>query len=1445
MSQGPSGAAEYVELLTVGTPDCNNSCMDLRGWIIDDNNGTFESGTGTGIAPGAMRFDPNNNFWECVPYGTLIVIYNQSDRNSAIPPDDASLSDGNCLLILPGNSPLLQGHSSQPVANGAMTYATTGWGTASWTNISMSNGQDSFQTIDPSNTTSPAHSVSWGSNNNNTIIYFSGSASGDVMYFNNSISDDPSVQGNYTLGSASTDQTPGAANNADNGAFINSLNNNCSPFSSVISDAGTNGTVDICASGTPLNLFDELGATPETGGTWAGPSTLTNGDLGTFDPSSMNAGTYTYTVGTAPCDSSATVTVTFTTAPNPGTNGTLDACVGTGTADLFDYLNGSPDNTGSWSGPSATSGGNLGTIDLSSASAGTYTYTVGTAPCDASAEVVLTFTTNGDPGANSSVTVCISDPTLNLFDELGGSPDAGGTWSGPSAVTNGDQGTLDPSTSLSGTYEYTITGTGVCPDVSAEVVVDIEPVPQIDPLADVIVCSGYALPTITGSNLSGNETYYDGPNASGNSYSVGQVINTDMTLYAYDEHSTLGCSDEVSFTITIDGPTIDLGNDTTFCDGSSITLDAGAGFDSYLWQDGSTNQTFTASSSGTYFVEASNLSQNLVVNGDFEQGDNFFSSQYTYGTGGAWGLLSNPSTYAVDTSPNNVHNNFMPCTDHSGTGNAMIVNGSDVANTSVWCQTIQVTPNTDYSFAAWVSSVENTTNVAQLQFSINGSPLGAIFSPTTTGCDWNQFSETWNSGAQTSIDICIVNQNTSQGGNDFMLDDIYFAEQCIAYDTIEITVEPLPNAGIDNQVNLCNGAGNTNLFDAIGGTPDTGGVWEGPSSLTGADLGTFNTQSNAAGQYEYIVEGVTCPNDTSIVEVIIGAGANGGTDSTIILCYDGAPVDLFVNLGGTPDVGGSWSPQTASGNNMFDPAVDQPEDFVYTVSGFGGCPDSSATVTVVVSPDAGSNNTITLCSTADIEEFFSYLGADADSLGTWSGPSALGAGYLGEFDPGSMQGGTYNYSFPAIGNCPAVSSAIDVTIENQANPGLSNSITLCESDASIDLFDELGSSAEPGGVWNPLPMSGNAIFDPAVDAGGDYRYVVSGGVVCPDTFAIVTVTVSPDVYPVIDPVSDLCVNGVAEILTATPQGGSWSSNCGTCLDANQNFSPATSGVGIFEVYYELTTQCGQSDTLEITVNDIPSLSILVSDTLRCSPFSFDFSDDNAQAGNTYNWMLDGTSISTNTSGTAVISNNGCQELSVEVTDAGGCSSITTYPTLICAEPYPTAYFEYLPETPTTYDYLVDVTNLSSDANAYEWTMNGVPFGSDEDLSIDFGGYEPAGYYLCLTATNYLGCADTYCDTIHFEDEFSLFVPNTFTPNGNGQNETFGAVYSGEHPEDVSFYIFDRWGELIFEASDLNTYWDGTHFGQPVKQDAYVWKIKYKLPGSPERYTKIGHVSLIR
>lgn len=284
-----------------------------------------------------------------------------------------------------------------------------------------------------------------------------------------------------------------------------------------------------------------------------------------------------------------------------------------------------------------------------------------------------------------------------------------------------------------------------------------------------------------------------------------------------------------------------LGNDTTLCAGSSITLNAGAGYQSYSWSTGSTAQSINVSVADTYGCTVTDFgtSGELVTNGNFSAGATGFTSDYVPGTGGTYGLLSNAGTYAVSTSPQLTHVNFASFGDHTtGFGSMLVVNGAQFPGQNIWCETVTVTPNTDYAFSAWLATAVSESP-AQLVFTINGATIGdPLLAPFGTG-QWVNFYSIWNSGASTSATICISNQNSQDSGNDFALDDISFAPFCTYTDEIVVTIQDFPEPDLGMDLEQC--AGTTVTLDA---------TWPGAEGYAWQDGGTTaSLNTSASGTY--------------------------------------------------------------------------------------------------------------------------------------------------------------------------------------------------------------------------------------------------------------------------------------------------------------------------------------------------------------------------------------------------------------------------------------------------------------------------------------------------------------------------------------------------------------------------------------------------------------------
>lgn len=167
----------------------------------------------------------------------------------------------------------------------------------------------------------------------------------------------------------------------------------------------------------------------------------------------------------------------------------------------------------------------------------------------------------------------------------------------------------------------------------------------------------------------------------------------------------------------------------------------------------------------------------------------------------------------------------------------------------------------------------------------------------------------------------------------------------------------------------------------------------------------------------------------------------------------------------------------------------------------------------------------------------------------------------------------------------------------------------------------------------------------------------------------------------------------------------------------------------------------------------------------------------------------------------------------------------------------------------TIDTHVDFENLSSNANSYLWNFgDGSSNSSVVNPSHQFPDVESQKYIVTLVAYNALGCPDTIRKVIEVTEELIFYVPNTFTPDDDEFNQGFKPIFtSGYDPSDYGLYIFNRWGELIFESHNAEIGWDGTYAskGAICQDGTYTWKIEFKTKKNDERKMKVGHVNIIR
>lgn len=277
--------------------------------------------------------------------------------------------------------------------------------------------------------------------------------------------------------------------------------------------------------------------------------------------------------------------------------------------------------------------------------------------------------------------------------------------------------------------------------------------------------------------------------------------------------------------------------------------------------------------------------------------------------------------------------------------------------------------------------------------------------------------------------------------------------------------------------------------------------------------------------------------------------------------------------------------------------------------------------------------------------------------------------------------------------------------------------------------------------------------------------------------------------------------------------------------------------------------CTNTDEIKITVEPSISASILPFDSLLCKGESIEFSYELLN-GNPVSclWEFgDGANSSDCQSTSYTYASDGCFDVTLTLTNAGGCSSNYVISDAVCVLEGPTAAFDMNTSTITSFDNTVHFTNLSQNASNYTWDFGDNSFSSsEENPHHSYINQDQDAFEVTLIASDENDCIDSTSKIITFNKELLYYIPNAFTPDGLNGNNTFQAVLeSTDDLEEYSFIIFNRWGNVVFETTDETVAWDGTFQGKAAPEGVYVWKISYRLIDTVTNRKDSGHVTLLR
>jgi gliding motility-associated-like protein len=376
--------------------------------------------------------------------------------------------------------------------------------------------------------------------------------------------------------------------------------------------------------------------------------------------------------------------------------------------------------------------------------------------------------------------------------------------------------------------------------------------------------------------------------------------------------------------------------------------------------------------------------------------------------------------------------------------------------------------------------------------------------------------------------------------------------------------------------------------------------------------------------------------------------------------------------------------------------------------------------------------------------------------------------------------------------------------------------------------------------WNTTPVQTTQTATNL--CAGNYTVTVTDANGCTQTQPIVVTQPAALAVTTTSPIV-ICA-GKCTTLSANANGGTpgYSYNWvpGPIVGNNQQVCPVATTT--YTLALTDANGCARIDSVVVTVNPLPVIAF-VADTLQgCAPLCVNFTN-NTPNTQTITWEYgDNTS---NGNGVHCY-NTGTYNVSAIVVGTNGCSDTLTINAYIQAFPSPVAGFTSPLMTVSMLDPSFCFQDQSSGASIWQYNFNDPLNPTNSNLQNPCHTYSDTGFY-CVdqVVTNSNGCRDSTQLCIEVLPEpGDIYVPNTFTPNGNGLNEIFMPVGFNISNEGYHFMVFDRWGMLIYETHTWGDGWDGTLKGNKCQIDTYVWKVDARdIEGT--KFQLIGHVNLIR
>ena len=573
------------------------------------------------------------------------------------------------------------------------------------------------------------------------------------------------------------------------------------------------------------------------------------------------------------------------------------------------------------------------------------------------------------------------------------------------------------------------------------------------------------------------------------------------------------------------------------------------------------------------------------------------------------------------------------------------------------------------------------------------------------------------------------------------------------------------------------------------------------NTACGASDGGFDFEITTTGNYSYIVSG----NNAGVVDESTNFDGPG-TVSVSSLAADIYSVEITDNSSGCV-------------NTLSDIQVqNDPPDFTITnvVPTDADCDVSTGSINVTLS-DNIFPITYTLTNTTTGNTITNTVNS-ATPMTSF------------DFEVANLPGGTYNLEVVSTGGCSQSQTGIQIVQPLPVDLTTEPFVEICGAAAPLSASS---STAGTSFSWSgPNGFSDNGANTNAPES-GTYTVTATAPGACPVTEEVVVdLTIEPIVQ--ITQEGDVCEGNITLIAEVTnPEA-----------DANYSFLWSTGATADritvdASADYSVTAR----NAANITCSGQASINITIPDEIEATVSSSPACDDgspitltvNVTAGNptNFNWTRDGQSAGQGA--TLVVQQEGTYV--VNISDAS-CFIERSF----------NVRRQRIPEgqLPEVDFYCSTRSNnpillAGSGFVTYEWTRDGQPFPQGgQNLVVD----APGEYVVTMTTAT--GCIQTDSVRIIESCDPRVIAPNAFSPDSDPPNDGF-SVFPNDFVSDFEIFIYNRWGELIFQSSTLEFKWDGTFEGQLVPLGTYPYVIRFKSRFEPERgiFEQRGAVTVIR